>query len=333
MRRVYAPDVFVLALLHLACADPPLALPAESGAKAIDRAAEPALYRQLYDYAFLPETQDAEQRVRILIWLRHMDFNRYQLGLLQELHARFQRERTALAAVQQASLATHEPEVRRVYDRLWEGLQAGASDADLARVAQGLDAVRAREADLLQLRAQGVRTLLEALEPLLRTLTPRQEALMADATFLLRHRLDPYATPEDFQTLVGTVYTVGEFGALTRPTFDPNEDFLDIAGLWSPEGSDLEQARFPDVRRDVVLYMVLLEPGLSEALRAGLALRPDDGAAASSVSASAPSAPPSAPGVPGGGGTPTPGRPAEPVPGRPDEPSPGIPSAPTPATP
>lgn len=323
--------MFVLALLHLACADPPLALPAESGALAIDRAAEPALYRQLYDYSFLPETQGAEQRVRILIWLRHMDFNRYQLGLLQELHARFQRERAALAAAQATSLAAHEPEVRRVYDRLWEGLQAGASDEDLARVAQGLDAVRTREGDLLQLRAQGVRTLLEALEPLLRTLTPRQEALMADATFLLRHRLDPYATPEDFQGLVGTVYTVGEFGALTRPTFDPNEDFLDIAGLWSPEGSDLEQARFPDVRRDVVLYMVLLEPSLAEALRAALALRPDEGAVAAPASPPPP-VPPPAPGMPDAGGL-TPGRPEEPTPGRPEEPAPGIPNAPIPASP
>jgi hypothetical protein len=48
----------------------------------MDRAGEPPLYQLLYDYAFLPEVQAAEQRVRILLWLRHMEFSSFQLRLL-----------------------------------------------------------------------------------------------------------------------------------------------------------------------------------------------------------------------------------------------------------
>ncbi|MEN9785985.1 MAG: hypothetical protein RLZZ299_1249 [Pseudomonadota bacterium] len=315
-----------LLYLLLACAPAPLPLPSESGAAAVDRAAEPALYRALYDYAFLPETQDAEQRVRLLIWLRHLGFNRYQLGLLQQLHARVARERAALEQAQEAAVAAHEPEVRAVYDRLWEGLSQGVSEADLERLAGGLDVARAREADLLQLRAQSVRAILDAIEPFGKTLTPRQEALVSDATFALRHRLDPYANPGDFRALVGTVSAVGVFGSLTRPMFDPNEDFLDIGGLWSRDAGRTEQARFPDVQREVVLYMVLLEPMLPVALDAALALRAADEAAA-------PPAQAAAAGVPGADGAAGAVAPGAAAPGIPEEPAPGIPDAPEPVAP
>jgi hypothetical protein len=315
-----------LLLLLLACAPAPLPLPSESGAAAVDRTAQPALYRALYDYAFLPETQDSEQRVRLLVWLRHLDFNRYQLGLLRQLHARVERERAALQAAQDATLAAHEPEVRAVYDRLWEGLTRGVPEADLERLTVGLDAARTREADLLQVRAQSVRAILDAIEPFAKTFSPRQEALVADATFALRHRLDPYANPGDFRALVGTVSAVGVFGSLTRPTFDPNEDFLDIGGLWSREASRTEQARFPDVQRDVVLYMVLLEPMLPVAIDAALALRAADEAAAPATEAASA-------GVPGTDGAPGVLAPGEPSPGVPEEPAPGIPEAPTPVAP
>ena len=52
--------------------------------KQIERSSEPALYQMLYDYAFLPEIQHAEQRVRILLWLQRINLGDYQLAGLQE---------------------------------------------------------------------------------------------------------------------------------------------------------------------------------------------------------------------------------------------------------
>lgn len=316
-----------LLLLLLACADP-LPLPTEAAVEAtVDRAAQPALYRKLYDYAFLPEVQYAEQRVRLRIWLRYMDLNRYQLGLLRDLAARTRREREAVAERQRGIVAAQEPGVKEVYDDLWAALDRGASEEELAKIGQRLDVVRTREAELLELRARSVRTLFEAQTTFLQELTPTQEALLGDAIFLLRHRLDPYANPGDFNALVGPIWVAGEFGSLSRTTFDPNEDHLNIAGLWSEKPTGVAGPHFPNLRREVVLYMVCLEPALPEAIDAELAVRP-------ASEPSGPAAPAGAPvAAPAPAGEPTPGVPVEPAPGIPVEPAPAAPGSVEPAKP
>lgn len=306
----------MLLLLLYACAEP-LPLPTQAAVgETLDRAAQPALYRKLYDYAFLPETQLAEQRVRLRIWLRYLDLNRYQLGLLGDLAARTRREREAVEARQRAIVEAQEPGVRQVYEDLWAALDRGAGEEELAKIGERLDVVRARESELIELRALSVRTLFEAQETFLRELTPAQEALLGDAVFLLRHRLDPYANPGDFNALIGPVWVAGEFGSLTKTTFDPNEDHLNIAGLWSEKPTGVAGPHFPNLRREVVLYMVCLEPALPEAIAAELAVRP-------AAETTGPAAPPGAP-------QPTAGAPS---PGVPLEPAPGVPLAPPPAAP
>lgn len=328
------------------CGAEPLALPTEAAVTAQhDRSLDPPLYRALYDYAFLPETQAAEQRVRILIWLHYMEFNRLQLGLLTELAEQVARERAAVTARQDAIIQQFEPQLNATYDAIWAGLIAGAPPAQLDAFAPDLALVHTREQELLALRGQSVRTLFEAQGPLLRTLTPTQEIRFTDATFLLRQRLDPYANPGDFTTLVGPVYVAGQFGALSKPTFDPNEDHLNIGGLWSPEPEKLTGPQYPSARREVLLYMVLLEPSLPEAVAAELGRRPENERLAPGMYAPpagdgqpvqpAP-APPAGDGQPGGTG---PGIPTAPAPGvpiipaRPVEPTPGVPEPPTPGRP
>jgi hypothetical protein len=303
----------LLLLLLLSCADPQ-PLPTEVAAEALDRSSLPPLYRQLYDYAFLPEVQGKEQRVRLLIWLKYMEFSRYQLGLMRELADRTERERRSVEERQREIVREYEPKIGAVYDQVWEGIQAGASEDELAKLATELAPVREREAELLELRSRSVRTLFETQAPFLKTLTATQEIRFSDATFLLRHRLDPYANPGDFNALIGTVYVAGQFGALSRPTFDPGEDHLNIGGLWSEEPEQLAGPYFPDARREVILYMVLLEPRLGEAIEAALKLKATE----------------PEPGVPGDPGV-VPG--ATPPPGVPTDPPPGIPEAPPPGQP
>lgn len=306
-------------LLLLACAPAPLPLPTEGAVQAVsDRSLEPPLYRKLYDYAFVPETQLAEQRARLRIWLRNMDFDRYQLQLLDELAGRVDRERREVTQRQKDIVQGYEPKVARVYDDISAALDRDAPAAELERLADELDVVHDRERELLDLRSRSVRTLFEIEAPFLRTLTPAQETRFSDALFLLRHRLDPYANPGDFNALVGPVYVAGEFGTLSRTTFDPNEDHLNIGGLWSEKPELLTGPYFPDARREVLLYMVLLEPALPNALQAELA---------HGAPARAPDAPGRPEGVPPPAGAP--GAPTPPPPGIPEEPKPAPPPEPT----
>jgi hypothetical protein len=322
-----------LALAAAGCIDEPLPTPAAAEVQAdLDRDALPPLYRKLYDYAFLPAVQADEQRVRLRIWLHYMEFDRYQLGVLSELVAFARREFTAVEEKNRQIVESYEPAVAGVYRRIWEAMERDASEDELATLADTLDPVKRREADLLAVRAASVRAVLDAEEPFLRTLRPEQDTRFADAVFALRHRLDPWANPGDFHALVGTVYVAGDFGTLTQPTYDPAEDHLNIGGLWSEDPQALAGPYFQDARRDVILYMLLLEPTLPEAIEAVRAERARRGEAGTEGVAPAE-------GVPGGAPAAVPGEPPEavapglPSPGVPAAPSPGVPEPPTPGVP
>lgn len=298
----------------------------------MDRSSAPALYRKLYDYAFLPAAQYSEQRVRLRIWLHYMQFNRYQYGLLDELSSKTKREFADVERRQHEIIDQREPEVAAVYDELWAAMDRGATEAELSALAAKLDTVHVREAELLELRSRSVRALFDAQEPFLRSLTPQQEIWFSDAIFALRNRLDPYANPGDFNALVGSVYVAGEFGSLSRTTFDPNEDHLNIGGLWSENPEKLTGPYFQNARRDVILYMLLLEPAFGEALTAVESEKP------SLVGAGGPGEPagttaPAVPGAPGGEGIPVAPDAGIPTPPAEVPKGPGIPEPPTPVKP
>ncbi|MCB9764697.1 MAG: hypothetical protein H6739_33285 [Alphaproteobacteria bacterium] len=271
-------------LLCAGCASEPQPLPsAEQAAEAdaeMDHAAHPPLTQLLYDYAFLPKYQRAQQRVRLLIWIRHMDLGAYQLRALAELAETARQERARIEQQQLEIVMRYEPEIAQAYELLWRELSAGTALDDPAleeAAAVLLDARKehARSEELLALRVAGVRAVLEAERPWLATLSPKQEALLSDALFLLRHRLDPYANPGDFRALVGTVFSAGDYGTLTRGSFTPEDDQLDLARLWSDyKREDINGPVFSDARRELILYMVLLEPALPEAIAAALGEAP-----------------------------------------------------------
>ncbi len=265
---------WVFVALASGCALPPEAPPAEVAAAAdLDRESLPPLYRKLYDYAFLPAAQASEQRVRLRVFLRALQFDLYQLGLLEELHGFAGREFSSVAARNAEITGSYEPGIAAVHDELWAAMERGATDEELGQIGLRLDGMKRRETELLELRATSVRTVLDQERTFLGTLTPRQDTMFADAVFVLRHRLDPWANAGDFRELVGTVYVAGEFGTLTRPTYTPDEDHLNIGGLWSPEPEKLAGPYFQDARREIILYMLLLEPALPEALAAARADR------------------------------------------------------------
>ncbi len=296
-------------LLTLACDLEPQALPAavevaeaEAG---MDEVATPPLYQLLYDYAFLPKAQYSQQRVRILLWLVHMELSDYQLRSLTDAHAAAGRERARVEEAQRAMVEAREPELAAVYDAIWQELAAGASLDDPAILAQAQPLTEARvhkdlERELLQLRLTAVEEVLRVEQDFLGSLSPKQEAKVADSAFFLRHKLDPYANPGDFKALIGTTFTAGDYATLRRGSFDAETDHLDLAGLWSePDDPDRERGVFADVQRELVVFMILQEPALPEAIEAALG-RPEGAGAPS------PERGPRAPGDPSGTPRPAP---------------------------
>lgn len=256
----------------LGCDPEPLPLPTVAEVQALDRSLEPPLYQLLYDAPLLPVDDPAGGRLRMLIWLRQMAMSAEQLDRLEALRSLAadrvrsieQREREVEASYAAAQAAEHEA--------LWAGLSRGVpvEAPELQIHVEALRELRRggkRERELISLRLDGIRSILDAERELLQSLTPRQEQLMSDAVFFLRRRLDPIGTPGDFRTLVGTTYEPGQYAVLTRGLSEGLSGPLDIGGLWADEPS-LEGHALHEARREVLLLMALLEPGLDEAIAA-----------------------------------------------------------------
>lgn len=275
------------ALLGASCATPTAPLPTEQAIAEAEAEAPPKtpLYQLLYDAPQLPETQQALQRVRILVWLVQLDLSTSQLDALDALRVATAERRAALAEAERASAAEWEAQERAVYDQLFAALQGGAALDDPA-LAPHLDALAAlrdqdREAERLRLRVEAMTATLEATGDFQRSLTQTQENMIADALFFLRSRLDPVGNPGDFQALVGSTYEPGQYAVLTRGTGEEAHKPLNIGGLWSDEPG-LTGRALHNAQREVLLYLALLEPGLGEAIEAARGLREGSSVAAPS---------------------------------------------------
>ena len=261
-------------------------LPTKEAVELLPRETQPPLYQMLYDYAFLPEVQFSEQRVRILIWLQRLGLSDYQLSSLKELGAWVQTEHARIETLHEEIVRDFEPKLVPVYDSIWESLTSGSAldepameEAARALLVEKLQA--SRQEELFRLRVQAITEILSRCRTWLEGLRQEQEIPFGDSLFFLRHRLDPYANPGDFQSLIGTIFVAGDWGTLSRGAegFQTDRDHLNLGGLWSETArEELEGPVFNDIRRETVLYMILLEPALGEAVdgaRAALAVVPD----------------------------------------------------------
>lgn len=218
------------------------------------------------------ETDLSRQRVRVLIFLRHVQLRADQLQMLAGLRQLAAERSASIRDAEARFVARRDAAEGPIYEQLWEDLGSGQplDSPELALLTERLAAARAEgpeEGGLLRIRMEGMRSILDAERPFLATLTPDQEALFTDALFLLRHRLDPVANPGDFRELVGTTYEPGQYAVLTRGTGELSLGQADIGALWS-DRPGLEGRELHNARREVLVYLLLLEPGLDEAITA-----------------------------------------------------------------
>lgn len=275
------PRLLVLGGLLLAgpaCVRPPTPMPAEEAVQgARSRDEQPALYQLLYHPALAPSALPVQQRVRMLIWIRHMDLSDAQLQQLEALRQLVLERKAQIERAERELAEKGRAREEQLYGQLWERLSAGAP-ADAPEVLALTTELRAlqegseRERELLKTRIEGIRAILDAERPFLASLSPRQEALLSDALFFLRNHLDPIANPGDFRALVGTTYEAGQYAVLSRGTTRWARDPLNIGGLWSDE-PPLAGGALHEARREALLYLAVLEPGMDEAIRQARQMR------------------------------------------------------------
>ena len=263
----------------IGCTPQPTPLPTEEAVAVFDRQAAPPLYQLLYSAPILPDDDTLKQQLCMLIWVRHMGLNASQLDQLEALRAMSAERGARLSQAEAETVSRYAGEEEAVYGAILEQVSAGVpiDDPIFEPLLTQLEALRAggeRESDLMKIRMEGIRSLLEAESEFLRSLSPSQEAMLADALFVLRNRLDPVANPGDYLALVGTTYEPGQYAVLTRGTGEGARDPLNIGALWTDNG-ELTGYALHEARREVLLYLILLEPGLEEAVvRAKVLLEP-----------------------------------------------------------
>ncbi len=271
MNRLWIRSLLLLAGLN-ACEVDPEPLPTEEAVELLDRGTQPPLYQMLYDAPVLPASQPQQQKVRMLIWLLHMELTKDQLRRLEELRILVEERRNKLAEAEAKIIAAYENDENQVYEQLWiELLNGTALDAprmgDVVAQLTTLKGGGEREAAILTARMEGLRSILESERTFLFTLTPRQELLLTDSLFFLRTALDPVGNPGNFLNLVGSTYDPGQYAVLTRGTNASAIEPLNIGALWS-ENPELGVNELHEARREVLLFLALMEPGLKEALAA-----------------------------------------------------------------
>jgi hypothetical protein len=264
-----------LIAMQIGCTTQPTPLPTEAVA-VFDRAAAPPLYQLLYSAPVLPAEDTTQAQLRMLIWVRHMGLSASQLDQLEALRLLAAERGERIRQAESEVVARYAGEESAVYAAILEQVAAGVpiDDPIFTPLLAQLDALRAggeRERELMKLRMEGMRSILEAQSDFLRSLSPTQEMMLADALFVLRARLDPIANPGDYRALVGTTYEPGQYAVLTRGTGEDAREPLNIGALWT-DGGELTGHALHEARREVLLYLILLEPGLEPAIIKGKAL-------------------------------------------------------------
>ncbi|MBM76039.1 MAG: hypothetical protein CMK59_11615 [Proteobacteria bacterium] len=227
------------------------------------------LYQILYSGHAQPSRE--QQRVRILLWIQSMNFERTQLLKLDSLHKEVLARQKKIVETEQELLEFFLKQENPIYNKIWDALKAGEDPSSLPDLEQlrNIRNNRSPQKDLLKLRVNSIQSILEAESSFLKDLTPTQEQKMVDALFFLRHKLDPIGTPGDFKALIGSTYEPGQYAVLTRGTSNVSQQNLNIGGLWT-DTEQLSGKELHEARREVVLYLLLLEPALNEAIRAEL---------------------------------------------------------------
>ena len=266
--------VALLTFIGMGCSTEPTAMPTEELVSTVPEL-DPA-YQLIYETQSMTSVDSNQQRVRILLWLKRMNCNISQLQKLEELRVVAQEKILQLQAIETQKEKVSQETYTPLFNRLWDLMRTGIEldDPQVQEIVTALQNSRSIEEDTpsLDARLETIKSIIEAEETFLRSLSPEQESTIVDALYFLRYQLDPIGNPTDFSLLIGNTFEPGQYAILLKGTSELAQQSGNIGGLWSDE-PELTGRVLHEAKREVVLYLTLLEPSLEEAIRAAIALQ------------------------------------------------------------
>lgn len=263
-----------VALAMFGCNADPTPMPTEElVAETVDL--DPA-YQLIYDTQAMKTPDQNQQRVRILLWLKRMNCNVSQLQKLDELRKLTVEKVASLEAIEAQREQQSQELYTPLFNQLWDSLRTGTelNDPQIQNIIETFETSKksAEETPSLDVRLETIKSIIDAEDTFLRSLSPEQESTIVDALYFLRYKLDPVGNPKDFSLLIGNTFEPGQYAILLKGTSELAQQSGNIGGLWSDQ-PELTGRVLHEARREVVLYLILLEPALEEAIRAAIALQ------------------------------------------------------------
>ena len=263
-----------ITLSSIACSVDPTPMPTE---ELVNQTTElDPIYQLLYDTHAMKIPDSNQQRVRILLWLKRMNCNVSQLQKLDDLRKIAVEKYANLEDIELRELQKAQELYTPFFNELWDSIRTGAEldDATVQETVQTFQSTIATQEDSpsLDVRLETIKSILDAEEDFLRSLSPEQESTIVDALYFLRYKLDPIGNPQDFSLLIGNTFEPGQYAILLKGTSELAQQSGNIGGLWSDQ-PELTGRVLHEAKREVVLYLILLEPALEEAIRAAIALQ------------------------------------------------------------
>lgn len=254
-----------------ACTSEPTEMPTEKTISELQPSEIPASYQLLYHSSELKRPDPNQQRLRILIWLDRMNCNVSQLELLEQLRKQVVEKEKQLKNQEIEREKQIIQQQTPIYNQIWDAMRQGKDldSEEITPLLETLNQLRLEEEGktLLDPRLEAIKSILDLEQNFLQSLSPEQEATIIDALYFMRYILDPIGNPKDFSLLVGNTYEPGQYAILLKGTSELAKQSGNIGGLWTDE-PELTGRVLHEARREVILYLVLLDPELEGAIRA-----------------------------------------------------------------
>ena len=231
-----------IALSSIACNTDPTPMPTEE--LVIQTTELDPIYQLIYDTHAIKTPDSNQQRVRILLWLKRMNCNVSQLQKLDELRKIAMKNTQIFKTLKFVKHKRHKNYTLH-FSMRYDSLRTGAEldDTEVQESVQTFQSTIStqEESPSLDVRLETIKSILDAEEDFLRSLSPEQESTIVDAIYIFcGTNSTPLETQKDFSLLIGNTFEPGQYAILLKGTSELAQQSGNIGGLWSDQQNSLD---------------------------------------------------------------------------------------------